>query len=511
MNFALTRKLIVFGLVLPLAALIGFVLATPEDSKTFLLMGSVTALLLLPVMLKWYHPLLIFSWNAWVNVYFLPGKPQLWMLFTAIGFGIVLLNSTLDRERRMIQVPAITIPLLFFLAVVMITAKLTGGIGVRALGGGQVGGSSIGGKGYFSILFGTLGYFVLTSRPILVERVSQYVSLFFLSAVTALFSNLAYMLGPVFYFLFYLFPIDFAVTQAMAEWSPVSGIVRIGGMAVAGAGLYFAIMARYGIVGILDLRKWWRLLFFLAAILISLFGGFRSLLLTFFIHFFCQFYFEKLVRTRLAVAILLGGICVAAIAFPFLERMPASVQRCFAIIPGAPVSLTAKSDAEGSTRWRTEMWRVLLPEIPKYLWLGKGYALNPAELYLAGQAERLGLAKNYEVSIVSGGYHNGPLSLILPFGIFGLIGFLWLIAAGLWVLHRNYRYGDEQLRFVNTFFLAYFVMRVIVFFFIFGGIDGELYKFTGILGLSIAINRGVRKPVEDLPTPVPAALQPAPA
>jgi hypothetical protein len=264
-------------------------------------------------------------------------------------------------------------------------------------------------------------------------------------------------------------------------------------------------------VGILNLRKWWRLLFFLAAMFLSLLGGFRTLLLTFFIHFFCQFYFERLLKTRLAVAILLGGLCLAAVAFPFLEKMPASVQRCFAIIPGAPVSLAAKSDAEGTTRWRTEMWRVLMPEVPKYFWLGKGYALNPAELHLAAQAERLGLAKNYEVSIVSGGYHNGPLSLIIPFGIFGLIGFFWLIGAGLWLLHRNYRYGDPQVQLVNTFLLAYFATRTIVFVFVYGAVESELYKFTAVLALSIAINRGVRKPVEDMSTPVPAALQPAPA
>ena len=85
MNFLLTRKLIIFGLVLPLAAVIGFTLATPHLPKTFLLMALLSSLLLMPVMLKWYHPLLIFSWNAWINVYFLPGKPQLWMLLTAIG------------------------------------------------------------------------------------------------------------------------------------------------------------------------------------------------------------------------------------------------------------------------------------------------------------------------------------------------------------------------------------------------------------------------------------------
>src|SRR5262245_20534553 len=121
MNFALTQKLIIFGLVLPLAAIMGFALASPLDPTTHVLVGVVTGLLLMPVMLKWYHPALIFTWNAFINVFFLPGRPQLWMLVAAIGFGIVVLNSTLQREKTVIHVPALTLPLLFFLAVVLVT------------------------------------------------------------------------------------------------------------------------------------------------------------------------------------------------------------------------------------------------------------------------------------------------------------------------------------------------------------------------------------------------------
>jgi hypothetical protein len=509
-NFVLTRKLIIFGLLLPLAAIIGFQLASPDDSKTFLLMGLVTGVLLMPIMLKWYHPLLVFAWNAAINVYFLPGKPQLWMLLTAIGFGIVVLNSTLLREKQAINVPALTIPLLFFLAVVLLTGKLTGGMGVRALGGAQIGGGPIGGKGYFVIMFALLGYFVLTSQPIPVERVRKYVSLFFLSGVTGAFSNLAYTLGPAFYFLFYLFPVDMAMSQAVADFT-LGTMKRFHGIAVAGSAVYFYLMLRFGIRGIFDLDRPWRLLAFLLTVLASLFGGYRSLLITAIVHFAIQFYFERLVRTRLCLFLLFSGLAGSALLLPFINKMPPAVQRCFAFIPGAPVSAAAKIDAQASTEWRLEMWSVVVPQIPKYLILGKGYALNPADLYLASQAERRGLAKSYEVMVIAGGYHNGPLSLLITFGIFGTLGFLWLAGAGIWALYRNYRYGDPALHLINTFLLAYFVMRVVVFMFLFGAIDSDLFRFTGILGLSMAINRGVRKPAESAPSSFAVAPQPAPA
>jgi hypothetical protein len=327
MNFALTRKLIIFGAVLPLAAIIGLQLASPEDSKTFMLMALVTGVLLMPIMLKWYHPLLIFAWNASINVYFLPGKPQLWMLLTAIGFGIVVLNSTLLREKQAIHVPALTIPLLFFLGVVLVTAKLTGGIGVRALGGAQIGGGAIGGKGYFYIIAAVLGYFVLASQPIPVERVRKYVSLFFLSGVTAGFSNLAYTLGPAFYFLFYLFPVDMAMSQATADFT-FGSMKRFHGVAVAGSAVYFYLMVRFGIRGILDLNRPWRLLSLVLTVLASLFGGYRSLVITFMVHFAIQFYFERLVRTRLFVFLLLGGLASSMLLLPFIDKMPLAVQRC---------------------------------------------------------------------------------------------------------------------------------------------------------------------------------------
>ena len=80
-------------------------------------------------------------------------------------------------------------------------------------------------------------------------------------------------------------------------------------------------------------------------------------------------------------------------------------------------------------------------------------------------------------------------------GIFGAIGFLWFLAAGFRVLLNNFRHGDLELRTINTFVLSYFIARTIYFFFIFGSFYSELAIFTGLLGLSVSLNGGVRGPV----------------
>src|SRR5688572_12592249 len=66
------RNLIICGVLLLLAPVIGFLLSTPDRPATFVLVGLVVCFLTLPIFLKWHHPLLIFTWNAGVHAFFLP-------------------------------------------------------------------------------------------------------------------------------------------------------------------------------------------------------------------------------------------------------------------------------------------------------------------------------------------------------------------------------------------------------------------------------------------------------
>jgi O-antigen ligase len=95
---------------------------------------------------------------------------------------------------------------------------------------------------------------------------------------------------------------------------------------------------------------------------------------------------------------------------------------------------------------------------------------------------------------IAGDYHNGPLSVIIPFGIWGVLAFLWFLIAGVRVLWRNYRHGDLELRILNTYLLSTFLVSIITFTFVFGAISTGLVAFTGVLGLSVALNGGVATP-----------------
>jgi len=182
------------------------------------------------------------------------------------------------------------------------------------------------------------------------------------------------------------------------------------------------------------------------------------------------------------------GLLAALLVLPNADKLPLMAQRALSFLPAVEVDPVVKESARGSTEWRVEMWKQVLPQIPKYFIKGKGYAIDPGDLFLAEQSAHRGFAIQAAQSLVAGDYHNGPLSVLIPFGIFGFIGFMWLMAAALRVLYYHYRFGDPSLHRVNTFLLAYFVARILFFLVIFCSLTSDLYALLGMLGLSVSLN-----------------------
>jgi hypothetical protein len=468
---------------LPLAVLIGYFLAEPMESGSIAVVILVMAVLSVPLLMKWYHPLLLLSWNATITPFFIPGRPVLWMIMGLIGLFFAVLNRSVSANRPFINVPAITRSLIFLAVVVAGTAFLTGGIGIRSLGSNHYGG-----RGYFFMFSAIASYFAFTSQRIPLHRAASALKMYFLPGITAMIPNVAYLAGPGAYFLFSFFPVEEASGQAAADNALGPTIMRLGGAAGASIAVYSYLLARYGVRGTLDLSRPWRLLLFLLATLGCVIGGYRGVILLFGLTFAVTFWLEGLWRTRFLP--ILGGavLLVGTIAFAQADKLPWSIQRAISFLP-VQIDPLVKSNAEGSTKWRVEMWKMVLPQIPKYLFKGKGYALDPGDIYLAQQSAGRGLdATGESGSALVGDYHNGPLSVIIPFGIYGMIGFLWFLGAGIQVLVSNYRFGDPALRYVNTFFLSTFVAKAIFFFLIFGSIAYDLAFFAGLLGLAVSIN-----------------------
>lgn len=469
---------------IPVAVIVGYSLADPTTAKSLLTLALILGLGAAPVVLRYYHESLILAWNSALVIFFLPGRPTLALGLTALALVMAVVNRAMVRQAIMLPARSVAMPLFVLGAVVVATAALTGGIAGRAFGG-----EMWGARRYIGTFFGIAGFFALISRAVPRHRAYLAGGLFLLSAMTSALSDLSYAMGWEFMFVF--LSTDVALLQAISEY--IGSFVRLTGVCWAAWAVLNYLMMRFGITGLLDFTRPWRFIFAIAAFGGTMLGGYRSYIVLTALLFTALFFLEGLHRTKiLPITLAITGIAVAAI-LPNVRSLPLAIQRSLSILP-IDVDPVARHDALGTLDWRFDMWRAVLPEVPRHLLLGKGFAYSGTDYYLTQEAHRRGMIRaSYEDTIISGNYHNGFLTLIIPFGIWGLLAFLWFCVASVRALLRNYRYGDPYLRNINRFLLAAFVTRLIFYFGVYGQFDLDLAVFTGLVGLSITVNGGIRE------------------
>jgi hypothetical protein len=220
------------------------------------------------------------------------------------------------------------------------------------------------------------------------------------------------------------------------------------------------------------------------AVIACLFTGFRSTLAMFLLTFAFLFYLERLHRTKYLWIGIGAVILSAALLIPFAHRLPLTAQRTLAVLP-LNLDFRARESATTSSEWRVAMWKVAVQDVPKYLFHGKGYALDPrlfSDLGVGASDD------SWMGSFVAGDYHNGPLSLVIPFGIYGVITFIWFLVASMRLMYRYARFGNAALRSVNLVLLSTFSAKAVFFFFAFGALAADLAIFVGLVGFAIALN-----------------------
>jgi hypothetical protein len=256
------------------------------------------------------------------------------------------------------------------------------------------------------------------------------------------------------------------------------------------------------------------MIFMLFTFLIFL-GGFRSAVILCGMIFLLQFFIERVHQTRVFPVFILAGLVAITLIVPFANKLPIPFQRALAFLP-LKIDPWARADADASQEWRLQIWKDTLPTVPQYLLLGKGYALSQADLSAASNRSFHYLSNADAVGIV-GNWHSGPLSIVIPFGIWGVIALFWFWTASGRALFYNYRYGDSSLRSINIFLFAYFLAKIFSFLIVFGAFSNDMLGFAGIIGLSISINGGIRKPAlkaaatatKHLPAPARQRFQPS--
>ena len=200
------KGLVIYVSIILVAVVLGYVLATPLSYSTLAIIAGVVMVLVVPLVLRWHHPLLLLSWNMTAVVPFVPGRPQLWMLLALVSITISVLQYALTRKVAFINVPSMLRPILFIGVTVFFTAALTGGIGMRIFGS-----ESIGGRKYLAIYLAIMGYFAITAHRIPPARANLFVGLFLLGAVTNAVGN---ALPYVPEFLYPIFPVSIMIDAA---------------------------------------------------------------------------------------------------------------------------------------------------------------------------------------------------------------------------------------------------------------------------------------------------------
>jgi hypothetical protein len=177
----------------------------------------------------------------------------------------------------------------------------------------------------------------------------------------------------------------------------------------------------------------------------------------------------------------LAFLALANYAMPF----PPNVQRSLSFLPGTWDAQYA-IEAQGSTEWRTEIWKEVLTT-DRWIankTMGDGLGFTAAELAAqmafaegkqSGQLGVSGFDAHREAILANGDYHSGPVSAIRTIGYVGLA--IMALAQLRLVVHAHRQIkrcrGTEWFS-VTLFFCIPIVWMPIFFWFIFGGfsLDG---------------------------------------
>ena len=306
-------------------------------------------------------------------------------------------------------------------------------VGFAFLGGSAL----VGGKPYIDVVIGIMAYIIL-SRYRLSAPEAKKIPLWslFIAAFVAFAGGLGTYIPGVgnaigkFYSGFYSAVLDTSGMDGLNSFNVDIGNDRL---------LY---LRGLGVTSILYLisqtnptqMNFRQVFYYAAGILMILLSGFRSsftMAIEYtFIASFIRDRFNGLVK--LGAFVLLFVLMGTIFSYTTIT-LPNSVQRTLSFLPGNWAA-EAKSDAQGSSEWRFQMWEVALTS-DKYIhnkFLGDGFGFLRVDFenglaMMMGQASANEGDLEQEQFLLDGDFHSGPVSAIRFVGIVGLILFLILI------------------------------------------------------------------------------------
>lgn len=294
----------------------------------------------------------------------------------------------------------------------------------------------VGGRPYFEILL-AFGAFIVLSRITPSETIARIFPLLYiiptgivaaLDVVARVIPQLAYPIATIYSGVGSLF------SPAGPESAAEIGRDRITGFKDLGFVGALALCARYNPITLLSPLYPIRLVLFLGSLLAIFLSGFRAVFLAAIVFFLLA----ALLRGRLKDLFVASGVGLLGLVLLIslqgsVIQLPLTMQRALSWLPG-DWNQEAVEDAEESSRWRFEMveWAWNDDTILRNKVWGQGIGLSFDDMNLIASmlsSRQAGVnllgGSDREQFMITGTFHNGPISAVKCVGVVGL--FLYTI------------------------------------------------------------------------------------
>lgn len=479
-------KIILIGILSAFIAIyLGVASATAQFTAVGWVIGAIT-LAGLFALGKNIWVLIPFSLSLSGGLNFIPGSPSAWYIATPLVIGFMFLRF-LMRAKDFIWRWTWMDTFVALNLIVLIQSYIRNPTGLNILGGSE---GMIGGKTYIDFLLVTVGFFIVGNIKsdwnfvckTIVIMISIELVDGLLGAATGLSSGLAATVSK-----FYS-NVDFVAATAGLGGSAGSSYQigeeqRMGSFVQLGLALGLICCTFWRPLDSLNPVRPIRNLLFLLSVGIILLSGFRSQLVR-----LAFFFFAGTIARRKPTDIILAGLFgILFICFVlmggFAKDLPFAAQRALSFLP-IGVSEAAKYDANDSSEWRFEMWRIALTT-DRYIHnklLGDGFGFTAAEFQLANN-ENIVLSKDAQLDFMmsKGSYHGFHVECIRFVGVIGLtIATCILVSFAIKSL-RLIRYFEGRERWHLILFTCVpFLIEPIHYWLIFGSYKGNF--LTLVLG-----------------------------
>jgi hypothetical protein len=459
-----------------LAAYCGMLSGNGQTSTLVsLLFGLTVAFALLILRAKiWMVIPITFTLTGQISLMPLPFAVKDIVIMTVfIAFLILKALKVVNFKPKLEMVDFWMFAMLFYL----VTVYLRNPVGVDALGSDRVGG-----KPYFAVFIAGLAYWILSRAALAPQQVLILLAMMCLGRMSEGFlSMIAFHFPQTVPVLTEFYS---TIEKQTYEASDVRAVIMGEGtnrqayLGMIGSPLILALWSIFRPLTVINPLYIFRFIVFLLGIGCIFASGFRNMFATAIATMYLASYLRRGTTDVLRLSMLALPMIILLIAGQgTLYELPRSAQRALSFLPGRwdPISV---ADAQGSTEWRTMMWKAALSE-DKYIknkLLGDGFGFSQRDLavMMANQRDDSTEAQQENMLIV-GGVHSGPISAIRFVGAVGMVIFIGLLIVMAWTAWRLAKRAQGTPYLPIALFIGLpIIWEPINYVFIFGGYDGAL-------------------------------------